>query len=198
MFGPSCRGCCDSTLTGKEIMGKSYIVAHTCRRSPLKDPDPYEFPKIPFRCLLVIVLLSGWAIKETDYGPGAIYSSPLSSFLPAPGSLLMFMARTAAPRARPGGPRGPVSSRRLPYPAQDLPQHLALHSAPTPLVPMAMTAVAVAVTAPIDEPQHPLRLVEQPPDLADVHAHPYHMVASNVKSYEAPGEKFQPESPLLE
>ncbi len=58
-------------------------------------------------------------------------------------------------------------------------------------MPVVVVMAAVAVAGPLDEPEHPFRLVEQPPDLADVHASTYLAFASSVKSYEAPGEKFR-------
>ena len=60
----------------------------------------------------------------------------------------------------------------LPYAAQDLAEYRVpdpVLAAAVSVVVAAAVVVAVAVARPVDEPQHPLRVAEEPPDLADVH-----------------------------
>jgi hypothetical protein len=59
------------------------------------------------------------------------------------------------------------------YTAQDLPQHLVTHAAPTPPMMPAAVVPVVAVPFPLDQPKHPLRVAEVTPDLADVHVRPF-------------------------
>lgn len=61
----------------------------------------------------------------------------------------------------------------LPYTAQDLPQHLVAHAAPTPPVMPAAVVPVVAVPFTLDQPEHSLRVAEVTPDLADVHVRPF-------------------------
>ena len=61
----------------------------------------------------------------------------------------------------------------LPYTAQYLAEQLVAHAAPTPPVMPAAVMAAVAVPFPLDQPEHPLRVTEVSPDLADVHALPF-------------------------
>ena len=88
---------------------------------------------------------------------------------------------------------------------QDLAQHLATHAAPTPPVMPAAVIPAVAVPFPLDQPEHPLRVTEVSPDLADVHALPFldslraysSRTVFLVVCYAAPHEKFRLAAPLL-
>ena len=67
--------------------------------------------------------------------------------------------------------------------------------ATTVSVVVVAAVVTVAVARPVDEPQHPLRVAEEPPDLADVHVRlALFPTASDTQSYEAAREKFRPAS----
>jgi hypothetical protein len=62
------------------------------------------------------------------------------------------------------------------------------------MVVAAMVMMA-AVASPLDEPQHLLRATEESPDLADVHVRlAFFPTTSDNQSYEAPREKFRPET----
>lgn len=68
---------------------------------------------------------------------------------------------------------------------------------------MMSTAVVpvVAVPFPLDQPEHPLRVAEVTPDLADVHVCPFldsfpaRIPRGFASCYAAPDERFRPEEP---
>jgi hypothetical protein len=88
-----------------------------------------------------------------------------------------------------------VSRLSLPYAAQDLAQHLVPDPSPAVSVVMAAAVMVVAVASPLDKPQHLLRATEEPPDLVNVHVRLASFPTTlRDQSYEAPREKFRPET----
>ena len=78
----------------------------------------------------------------------------------------------------------------LPYPAQDLSQYL---SSALTATSTSMVVVAVTVAFTLDHPEQPLRLMEEPPELADVHVCPAFFSTTttpSIQSYQTSREKL--------